>query len=123
MIKKLSESSGKIIGFTLSEKLHDDDYKQFVPEVEAVIEKEGKARLMVIFKDFHGWDAHALWDDIKFAAKHYSDVERIALVGDKKWEKWMAKVCMPFTKAKIKDFDIAEIQSAWAWIREPTSLK
>ena len=48
-----------------------------------------------------------LWDDIKFSTTHCTKIERIALVGEKKWEEWMAKVCKPFTMAKIKYFDAA----------------
>ncbi len=95
MIEQLPESTAKILGFKMSGKLHDSDYKVFVPLVEAAIKAQGKVRLLAQFEDFHGWDLHALWDDTKFATKHCADVERIALVGDKKWEEWMAKVCEP----------------------------
>ena len=62
---------------------------------------EGKARLFVQLKEFHGWDLHAVWDNTKFAFKHYSDFDRIAMVGDRQWEKWMARVSKPFAKAKV----------------------
>jgi hypothetical protein len=78
----------------------------------------GKVRLLAQFEDFHGWDLHAMWDDIKFVTQHCRDVERIALVGDKKWEQWMAKVCKPFTMANLKYFDVSEIESAWNWLAE-----
>ena len=44
--------------------------------------------------------------------------ERIALVGEKAWEKWMDLVCKPFTMAKIKYFEAAAINQAWAWLAE-----
>jgi hypothetical protein len=118
MIEPLPQRSEKILGFKMSGKLHDEDYKQFVPAIEAAITKAGKIRLLAQFVDFHGWDARALWDDIKFSTKHCLDLERIALVGDKTWEKWMAKVCKPFTMAKIRYFDAAEIDQAWNWLEE-----
>jgi hypothetical protein len=61
---------------------------------------------------------HALWDDIKFSTTHCTQIERIALVGNKKWEEWMAKVCKPFTMAKVKYFDAAQLASAWSWLAE-----
>jgi len=118
MIEKLSGGSEKTLGFKLSGKLHDADYKQFVPVIEEAVAREGKIRLLAQFHDFHGWDMHALWDDIKFSAKHCHDIERIALVGEKTWEKWMAQVCKPFTRAKIRYFDAAEVAAAWAWLAE-----
>jgi hypothetical protein len=118
MIEQISQSHGSILGFKMSGKLHDEDYKHFVPIVEAAIKAQGKVRLLAHFADFHGWDLHALWDDTKFATKHCADVERIALVGDKTWEKWMAAVCKPFTMARIKYFDAGDIDSAWKWLEE-----
>ena len=118
MIETLTQSSGKTLGFKMSGKLHDEDYKHFVPLVETAINTQGKIRLLAHFEDFHGWDLHALWDDTKFATLHCADVERIALVGDKQWEKWMAAVCKPFTMAKIRYFDVKETESAWNWLGE-----
>jgi len=118
MIEILSTDSDKVVAFKMSGKLHDADYKEFVPAVEAAIESHGKIRMLAQFHDFHGWDMHAMWDDTKFAAKHLTEIERIALVGEKTWEKWMAKVCRPFTLAKIRYFDIADIDQAWEWIAE-----
>jgi len=118
MIEQLSGGSGNAIGFKMSGKLHDDDYKRFVPMVDDAIAKQGKVRLLAQFEDFHGWDMHALWDDIKFSTTHCTKIERIALVGDKKWEEWMAKICKPFTMAKVKYFDAAQLASAWSWLAE-----
>ena len=118
MIQTLNKTKDKVLGFKMSGKLHDEDYKHFVPTVEAAIKKHGKVRLLAQFEDFHGWDMHALWDDIKFSTKHCADVERVALVGDKKWEKWMAAVCKPFTLAKIRYFDVKDIEAAWKWVAE-----
>jgi hypothetical protein len=118
MIELLPQRSDKILGFKMSGKLHDDDYKNFVPVIEAAVVKHGKIRLLAQFHDFHGWDLHALWDDIKFSTKHCFDIERIALVGEKAWEKWMSTVCKPFTMAKIKYFDASQVEAAWAWLGE-----
>jgi SpoIIAA-like len=82
------------------------------------IANDGKVRILAQFHDFHGWDAKAMWDDIKFSTTHCTKIERIALVGEKKWEQWMAKVCKPFTMAKIKYFDAAQLDDAWAWLQQ-----
>lgn len=116
MVEMLKGPGEATVGFRLSGKLHDEDYKKFVPAVEAAVKEHGKARLLAQFHDFHGWDAAALWDDIKFATEYCTKVERIALVGEKQWEKWMAKVCIPFTMAKVRYFDASEIDAAWTWL-------
>jgi hypothetical protein len=115
MIELLPSPSDRVVGFRLSGKLHDEDYKTFVPVIDAAAGTQ-KIRLLVQFHDFHGWDVGALWDDVRFATTHCTKFDRIALVGDKAWERWMARVCGPFTMAKVRYFDAAEIDQAWAWL-------
>ena len=67
---------------------------------------------------FHGWDAGAAWEDIKFDIKHFADIERVAMVGDKKWQHDMAVFFKPFTKAPIRYFDQADAADAQKWLAE-----
>ena len=118
MIEQMTGLPAHAVGFKLSGKLHDADYKTFVPLVDAEIARDGKVNVLVQFHDFHGWDLHALWDDVKFSTTHCARIKRIAIVGDKAWEKWMAAVCKPFTLATVRYFDVAEIEAAKAWLAE-----
>jgi SpoIIAA-like len=118
MIEQLTGLPAHTVGFKMSGKLHDEDYKKLVPQVDAEIAKDGKVNILAQFHDFHGWDAKALWDDIKFSTTHCTKIKRIALVGEKTWEKWMAMVCKPFTMAKVRYFSATEIEAAKAWLGE-----
>jgi hypothetical protein len=116
MFQKLSESSEKILGFKVSGKLTDEDYKAFVPQIEKIIQEFGRISLLLELDDFHGWDLGAAWDDFKFGMKHIKDFKRVAIVGDKKWEEWMAKLAKPFMRAEVKYFDGSQLQDAWGWL-------
>jgi len=118
MIETIETGSPQVVGLKLSGTLHDDDYQRFVPMMEGIFTVVGKVRLFIQLEDFHGWDLHAAWDDFKFSLKHYSDFERIAMVGDRKWEKWMANFCKPFTTATVKYFHRLEVYAAWTWLLE-----
>jgi hypothetical protein len=110
-----SENDGKLMVVHLSGKLHKEDYVHFVPAFEEAVKKVGKLRILME-KDFHGWDIGGLWEDIKFDMKHFKDIDRLAMIGEKKWEQWMAKFCKPFTSATIKYFTYAQSAEARAWI-------
>ena len=62
------------------------------------------------------WTAGALWQDIKFDARHFSDIERMAIVGETKWQQGMAVFCKPFTAARIRYFDRPAIEEARGWL-------
>lgn len=115
-IKLNEKNGGKLLEVSVSDKLHHEDYQYFVPEFERLAKLHGKIRVLFDMTNFHGWEGAALWDDIKFAVKHFSDIERIAMVGDKKWEKGMSVFCKPFTTAQIRYFDHSDIEAARAWL-------
>ncbi len=114
---KLSEiNDGKVLEIQLTGKLSKEDYARFLPAVERLVKTHGKIRILVAMHDFHGWTAGGLWQDIKFDTKHFRDIERIAMVGETKWQHGMAVFCKPFTAAEIRYFEHGAVDQARAWL-------
>lgn len=111
-------TDGELIEVTLTGKLTKEAYEEFVPQTEAAIQRYGKVRMLVIMHDFHGWTAGALWEDFKFEFKHFSHIEKLAIVGESRWEHGMAVFCKPFTTATVKYFDSSQLEQAREWIQE-----
>jgi len=107
---------GNVMEVHLSGKLTREDYARFVPDTEELIWQHDKIRLLVMLDDFHGWNAGALWEDIKWNAQHFNHVECIAVVGEKQWHRWMAGFCKPFTTATIRYFEHSQLAEARAWV-------
>jgi hypothetical protein len=115
-LKLKTEGGHRILVIRATGKFSKEDYEHFLPEVERLIKEEGKIRLLFEMQDFHGWEAGALWEDIKFDLRHFADIARLAMVGEKKWEELMATFCKPFTSAEIRYFDHDQIAEAERWI-------
>jgi hypothetical protein len=112
------ENGGKLVAVQVTGKLVKADYERCVPELDRLIRQHGKLCLLFELTDFHGWEAGALWDEIKLDIKHFADIERLAVVGDKKWEHDMVTFYKPFTKATIRYFDQANAAEARKWLLE-----
>jgi hypothetical protein len=112
------ENNGKLLAVHVSGKLVKADYEQFVPEFEQLVRKHGKLRVLFDMTDFHGWEASAAWEDTKFGIKHFADIERLAMVGEKKWQHGMAIFCKPFTTAMVRYFEHADAAEARTWLDE-----
>ena len=109
-------SVGKVIHVKVMGKLTKETYEAFVPVVDEKIKEFGKVRILFEMHEFHGWTAGALWEDTKFDFQHWKDIERLAIVGETKWQHGRAVFCKPFTTAKIKYFDHSELAAAKDWI-------
>jgi len=116
------EAGGKIVILNLSGKIATEDYEQFCPEVEQAVKAHGKVRILVRILvrmyDFHGWTLGAALKDKQFGLEHLSNIERLALVGETRWEVGMALFCKPFTNAKVRYFDETKADEATTWIHE-----
>jgi hypothetical protein len=109
---------GKILEVNLHGKLGRRDFDRLVPDTERLIRQYGKIRILVTLREFHGWNLGALWDEIKWEAKHFNDVERIAIVGDESWHRFMAGLCKPFTTASVRFFKLDQLDNAHRWLNE-----
>jgi len=117
-IELKEENGGKIISVHVTGKLVKADYEKFVPAFERLNQKHGKLRVLFDMTGFHGWEISAAWEDLKFDIKHFTDIERFAMVGEKKWHHGMAAFCKPFTQATVRYFDHTEAASARKWLDE-----
>jgi hypothetical protein len=111
-------SGGKVLVARVSGKLAKADYEHFVPEFERLVRQHGSVRVLFDMTGFHGWDIGALWEDLKFDLTHFADIERLAMVGENKWQHGMATFCKPFTKATIRYFDHAAAAEARQWLEQ-----
>lgn len=117
-VQLTEESGGKVLNICVSGKLDKADYETFVPAFEESVRLHGKVRVLFDMTDFHGWDASAVWADTKFGLKHFSDIERLAMVGVERWQHGMAIFCKPFTTAAVRYFDQVDVAKARAWLEE-----
>jgi len=109
-------NGGKVLEVRVGGKLAKADYEHFVPEFERLVRQHGKLHVLFEMTDFDGWTLSAMWEDTKFALHHFGDIDRLAVVGEKKWQEGMATFCKPFTKATVRYFDHADVAEARAWL-------
>lgn len=111
------KEDGKVLEIHVTGKLEKSDYEKFLPKIETLIQAHGKIRVLLYLHEFLGWTVSALWEDLKFDAKHFNDIERLAIVGESKWHEGMAAFCKPFTTAEIKYFEHDQLPAARQWIQ------
>ena len=113
----IHDSPGEnLIKTSASGKLEQSDYDRLIPVLEQKLKKFNKLRLYFEMEDFEGWSPSAFFSDVKFDVQHANDFEKVAMVGDEKWHKWMTDAMKPFTTAEVKYFNQSQKQEALNWI-------
>jgi hypothetical protein len=104
------------ISMRVQGKLTHEDYARITPMLDAALNEvdHPKANVLLDATEFEGWELRAAWDDFKLGLKHGSDFNKIAIVGDKHWQQWAAKIGSWFISGDACYFnDFAE---ALSWL-------
>ena len=111
-----TDPSAPFITVAASGTLVRDDYRGFVAEFERLARERGKLRILFDARELKGWDRGALWEEVKFDAKHLSEIARLAMIGTKAWHHAIEAFFMPFAAPKMRYFDQSEMAQAREWL-------
>jgi hypothetical protein len=84
-----------------------------------ILSREGRLRLLVLAQNFAGWERAGDWGDVSFQAENDGRIERMAIVGDRKWEElalmFTAQGMRPFP---IEYFEPTQAAAARTWLAQ-----
>jgi hypothetical protein len=120
MIEKIPELPNNILGFTAKGTITANDYESvIIPAVEELFSRKEKIRFLYqLGEDVKGFEAAAMWDDMKLGLKHLPGWERIAIVSDIEWIRAAIKIFGLVIPGHVRVFHNNELAEATRWISE-----
>ena len=114
MIETMDSSTSKTLGYKISGTVTKADYSTLTPAVGAAVDANGSVSLLLDLTGFH-WEKISAWgSDLEFGKKYHDKIDKMAIVGDRKWEKHLAHVASPFYAKEAKYFETDD--DAWEWL-------
>ncbi len=117
MFQEIPVNEPNIFAFKAIGRLTEKDYQEFLPKLASLLKEHSPLSLLIELEDFHGWELKAAWEDFKFGKDHDADFERIAIIGDRQWQRWMTALGKGFISTEVRFFKRDELQEAWDWLR------
>lgn len=102
---------------TVSGKLTREDFASFAPEFEQVAREQARVPMLIDARALEGYEAGALWDDLRFDLAHRREFGPMAIIGDERWKEWGSKLFGLFFGAEIRHFGSGRIGEAKEWLR------
>ena len=120
MIEKIPDLPDNVLGFTAKGKITVNDYELIIiPAVEELFSRHEKVRFLYhLGEDLTGFEAAAMWDDMKLGLKHLPGWERIAIVSDIEWVRAAIKIFGLVMPGQVRVFHNNELALATRWISE-----
>lgn len=104
------------LSFKAVGKLTHEDYEILNPMIDSAIRsvESPHVRVLIDSTELQGWEPRAAWDDFRLGLRHGRDFEKIAIVGDQRWQQVSAKVGSWFISGEVRFF--ADESEALAWL-------
>ena len=92
----------------ISGRLRQSELAAAQKNAAEMLKKRGGSRLLVLAEKFEGWEKGQDWGDLYGQEKLDAQIDRMAIVGEKKWE----DVALLFTGKGIRHIEIEYFSSA-----------
>lgn len=112
-----------IVHLILAGKLRSESFAHIVPAMDSLIGDYGRIRLLFDLSRFEGLAPGVSWQELLIRFKNYSDVERLAFVGDKKWCDIIAGFSNEFTNCDVRSSEDLTLKEALTWLAQSFDRK
>jgi hypothetical protein len=117
MSAEIVDVSAGVVTARVSGTLTQTALSEMQNALAEVIRSQGKVRILVLAENFAGWERGGAWDDFSFQAQYDPSIEKMAIVGDQRWE----DLALIFTAKDLRRFPIEyftpdELGKARAWL-------
>ena len=112
----------RVIAFEIVGKVTEQDMKDILARIEAVVERGEKALVFEAVVDLGGVEFMAIWEKIKSMGTLWKGIERAAVLADSKLLRSFADgFADAVTPMDISAFELSQRDDAWAWLLGPPS--
>jgi hypothetical protein len=114
---KIDNISDNGLRVTAPEKLKADDFHQIAPQVDSIISRHGKIRLLIDASGFNGWENITAFENhAGFVKNHQQKVDRIAVIVAHDWQHWLIGAVRVFLHPEVRAYDKGHESEALQWI-------
>ena len=120
MFKRMFDMPPGTIGFEAVGEIDDDDFEDVVaPVLRQQIAAGHKLRLLYLLgPQLREYDGDAAQEEFKFAARHATAYERVAIVTDESWLRPALRLISVLVPGKIRGFPVVDLADARTWVAE-----
>ena len=110
---------GPIVSIRFFDRMIDRQTRQLSAMLQqSIAEAGGRIRLLLaIESEIHGRSPESLFESLQFIKLHADQIDRIAIVGRKSWERTYVGLFGLFSGTEIDYFDRSEAVNAIRWLQ------
>ncbi|PWA09686.1 STAS/SEC14 domain-containing protein [Pueribacillus theae] len=118
MLSFLPSKDEKTIAIQFEGKATKEDAENLDNKVEELFRSEEPFNILAILYEVEGSTVKGMMEGIKFDAKRWKQLQKLAVVSDREWVARMTNIGKYLPGIQSKHFEKDELEQAWEWIKE-----
>ena len=119
MVQTIDLEDDQVLGYRIDGSISLEDINPLIAQVKSKVARHpAKLRAYAEYVSVGSVSPQAFWEDLKADATYLSAFEKAAVVTDKDWVGWLAKLGNLFPGLDIKVFSFSERDKAINWITQ-----
>ena len=113
----IEEIRGNVVAIRITGEISDKENEKLSHLVEQKRIAWGRIRVLIAAVHYPSFNsAEDLYDDLGFLVRFSSDIERMAVVGDRSWKTTWVALFGLFSGIEARYFAKEDFEEAWRWL-------
>ena len=112
-----SKNGIPIIYISAGGALTKERYEHLETQLKNFIKEHGTIRVMLVLQEMEGMTAPAKEEDSHFEAKHFSEIDRVAVACATCKDGEVPESSVPFADVNTRFFPVGEMEQALKWLK------
>ncbi|MDX5420910.1 MAG: STAS/SEC14 domain-containing protein [Hymenobacteraceae bacterium] len=118
MLEILPQTKDNVLAVRVSKELRIDDFDQYRNILRDLMQQHEEVHFYYEMEDVQWVQPVAAIENGLFDVIHGLDYGRVAMVGEKIWQEWAAKLISPVKKYGVRYYNLADKDQAMKWVQE-----
>lgn len=116
MIRRDQAGWNGVLAWHASGTVTREDVRDFQQQLRAAAPTNGGARVLLDLVAMNGADLDAIWQDAKQSLEYVQRIDRVAVIGDARWEEWLTRLAAMVPGIHARYFAPTQVIEARAWL-------
>jgi hypothetical protein len=115
MIRRLTDVAPEVLAYEATGTITRDDVRTVQDDLQAGGAHSGR-RLLIDVVDVEATKLDAVWQDVKHTLDYARLINRMAVIGDERWERWITQAANLMPGINVRFFEPDQRLEARSWL-------
>jgi hypothetical protein len=119
MFEHIQKLQGNVLAIKITGEITKNEHERLDRLIRTSVAEWERIRIFIVLNHYPSFNsAEALYEDLRMIKNHSKHIDRLAVVGDRRWKRTWVGLFGLFSRIETDYFEMEEIDAAYQWITQ-----